>query len=146
MWRILVALLALLPLMGCGKRDKGVVSGTITYNGQPVNGVQLQLSPIPGPGNDITIPVSQEGTFRTSNIPPGEYKIVVTAPQTGRMPAMPKGGDPAKAEEMKKKFQQAYARPTPTIRYPDKYKNILKTDLKCTINQGDQTLNLELKD
>jgi hypothetical protein len=81
-------------------------------------------------------------------VPPGEYKVVVEAPKTGGMPSMPKkgGGDPAREEEMKQKFQQAYGGQHTTTPYPDKYKSILKTDLTCTINQPDQELNLELKD
>jgi hypothetical protein len=149
MKRIIIMSIGLLLLMGCGKRNQGVVSGTITYKGQPVNGVLLRLYAIPGPGNDLSISVTQEGTFHSTNIPPGEYKIVVEAPKTDRMPAMPKPKkdvDPAKADEMKQKFQEVYRQQTPTIRYPDKYKNIVNTDLKCTIIQGDQTLTLELKD
>jgi hypothetical protein len=152
MRRILFVSIVLLPLMGCGSRDKqgGVISGKITYKNQPVNGAMLQLHPDPGPGVEISIPVTQEGTFRASNIPPGEYKIVVSssqAPPGGRnMPTIPKGTDPAKAEEMRQKLQQMQGQDAPTIAYPNKYKNIASTDLKCTIKEGDQTLPLELKD
>jgi hypothetical protein len=135
--------------MGCGGSKRNVVNGTIRYNGQPVNGVLLRLYPTSGEKIDISIPVSQEGTFRTSDIPPGEYKVVVEAPpsrpQENSMPSL-KGLDPAKAEEMKQKLQQAKVQETPTIRFPDKYKNIMSTELKCTIIQGNQPLNLELKD
>ena len=146
MWRILILPIVILPLMGCGKRNQGVVSGTITYRGQPVNGVVLHL--YPSSGKDVSIPVTQEGTFRTTNVPPGEYKIVVEAPKPRDMPAMPKkGGDPAKRAEMEEKFKQVYKQQTSTISYPDKYKSILNTDLKCTIAEGNpQTLTLELKD
>src|SRR5215469_9606821 len=100
MRRILVVSLAILPLMGCGpKRNQGgVVSGKITYKGTPVNGATLRLTPIPGPGEEVTIPVSQEGTFHTANIPPGEYKIVVEPAPTGAMLSVPnKGIDADKA-------------------------------------------------
>ncbi len=35
---------------------------------------------------------------------------------------------------------------TPTIPFPDKYKDPKTTDLKCTVKAGDQTLKLELTD
>jgi hypothetical protein len=143
--RLVIISIVFLPLMGCGKRSQGVVSGTITYNGNPVNGVMLHLHPVSGEDNDISIPVNQEGKFSSANIPPGEYKIVVEAPKTNRMPAVPKGGDPAKAEEMKQKFQQAYQQKAPAIPYPDKYKTLQQTDLKCTITQNNPPLTLELK-
>lgn len=151
MWRILVVSIALLPLMGCGsKRNQGgVLSGKITYKGQPVNGASLHLISPSSADTNITIPVSQEGTFQSSNIPPGEYKIVVDAPpppqQAMRMPPT-KGMDPAKAEEMRQKLQQVQGDQKPTIAFPNKYKRVDQTDLKCNIKEGDQKLDLELKD
>jgi len=147
MWRILIVSILFPPLMGCGKHNQGLVSGTITYHGQPVNGVTLHLYPIPGPGTSVSIPVTQEGTFRTTNVPAGEYKVVVEAPKVRAMPGMPKKvGDPAKQAEMEQKFKQAYKQQTPTIAYPDKYKTLDNTDLKCTINESNPSLTLELKD
>ena len=152
MLRILIVSMALLPLMGCGsKRNQGgVVTGKITYKGQPVNGAMLHLYPIAGKSPDISIPVTQEGTFQSSNIPPGEYKIVVEShspPPARDMPTMPtKNIDPAKAAEMKQVLQQMKSEAIPTIAYPTKYKDAARTDLKCTIKEGDQPLTLELKD
>lgn len=140
-------------VMGCGsKRNQGgVVSGKVTYKGQPVNGATLRFYPVPGPGPDFSIPAGQDGTFRSSGLPAGEYKIVVepnqVPPGGGReMPAIPKGMDPAKAEEMKQKFQQAYGQDVPTISFPNKYKNAASSDLKITVKEGDQPVNLDLKD
>lgn len=147
MSRIFIVSIVLLSVLGCGKRNQGAVSGTLTYKGQPVNGVLLHLySTTDDKVADISIPVDQEGKFHSTNVPPGDYKIVVDPPKTNRMPTVPKGGDPAKAEEMKQKFQQAYQKQTPSISYPDKYKNRLNSDLTCTIkDQGGQTLTLEMK-
>jgi hypothetical protein len=152
MRRILIVAIVFLPLLGCGpKRSQGgTVSGTITYKGQPVNGAMLRLYPVSGEGEVVQIPVTQEGTFKGNDIPSGEYKIVVEAsqipPEMMREVEIPKGMDPAKAEEMKQKFQQAH-KEAPTIAFPIKYKSSSTTDLKCTITQGKQeSLNLELKD
>jgi hypothetical protein len=150
MRRLGMLLLALILLAGCGsKRDKGgTVKGTITYNGKAVNGVTLHFYPLPGPGDGIPIAVTQEGSFTASNIPPGDYKIVVEAPpdpaKMRNMPQMPKGLDAAKQAEMKKNFEQQFGQAT--IPFPNKYKAAASTDLKCTIKEGQQNLSLELKD
>jgi len=152
MKRILLASLGLVLLFGCGgKRSTGgSVTGTITYKGKPVNGAMLFFHPTSGEGNDIAVPTTQEGTFSAFDIPPGEYKIFVESsripPEALKGPEIPKGMDPAKAEEMKQKFQQMRGQEAPTIPFPAKYKDVATTDLKCTISQGKQQLTLELKD
>ncbi|HWG47336.1 MAG TPA: carboxypeptidase-like regulatory domain-containing protein [Gemmataceae bacterium] len=137
--------LVVLLLAGCGSKRSsgGVVIGKITYKGQPVNGATLQLYSVDGASN-ITIPVTQEGTFRTSDVPPGEYKVVVQPGGSSGVPSL-KGMDPAKAAEAKQKLA-GMQQTKPTIPFPDKYRSHLKTDLKPTIVKGEQTLNLELKD
>lgn len=148
MRRIVTISLGLLLLVGCGSRSGkvGVVSGKITYKGQPVNNAALQLYPTSAGATDpITIPVTGEGTFRITDVPPGEYKIVVqgSAGATQASPSLA-GLPPDKAAEMKEKLSKMN---TPaTIPFPDKYKNRQTTNLKCNVTQSDQTLNLELTD
>lgn len=152
MRRIIVVSIGFLLLMGCGSKrgSGGTVSGTIRYNGKPVNGAMLRLYPASGEGIDYSIPVSQDGTFRTSDVPPGEYKVVVEAatppPQARHMPSM-KGDNSPQAKEMQEKLQQMQQAQDPaTIPYPNKYKKVATTDLKSTITPGEQKLDLELKD
>ncbi len=139
-------------LLGCTSKQNqgGSLSGKITYKGRPVNGALLRLLPVGGEEESVNVSVSQEGTFSIADIPPGEYKIVVEGsqlpPDVMKMPDLPKGMDPAKAEEMRQKFQQSH-KEAPTIAFPDKYKRASSTDLKCTITKGKkETLELELKD
>lgn len=157
MKRIIFVSIGFLLLMGCGKKSDtgGTLTGTLRYKGKPINGASLVLHPASDTGNDISIQVSQEGTFNGYNIPPGEYKIAVQAqeipPDVQRRmqapPKMPKDMDPEKAKEMEQKFQQAYQPVVPTIPYPNKYKDINTTDLKCTVISGkNPSLDLELKD
>ena len=133
-------------LAGCGWGETlGVgVSGAVTYKGQPINGATLLLYPTTaGQGAEVSIPVTQEGTFRTADVPLGDYKIVVQANPGDPGPST-KGMTPAQMAEMKEKLAQLK---TPaTIKYPDKYKSKEKTDLTVTIAKGEQTLTLELKD
>jgi hypothetical protein len=150
MRRIVTVSVVALLLVGCGpKRAKtGVVAGKVTYNSKPVNDAALMLYPASG-GADaapITIPVTHEGEFRISDVPAGDYKIVVQgsagATQVDRalFAKIPK----EKQAEMKAKLDSMN---TPaTIKFPDKYKTVAKTDLKCTVTDKDQSMDLELKD
>lgn len=148
-FRVCVGLLLLAVLVGCmSKRTRsGAVSGKITYKGQPVNDAALLLYPSgSGPEeNPITISVDGEGGFRITDVPPGEYKIVVEGSEgVDNEAAMLKFLPPEKQAEMKAKMQPQ-ASPK-TIPFPKKYKNLNTTDLKCTITDKDQPMDLVLKD
>jgi hypothetical protein len=145
MRRLVLVSIAVLLFVGCRPRaPKGTVSGTITYQGQPVNGATLLLYPTFGDeGAEISIPVSQEGTFRTDDVVAGEYKVVVQASPGNPGPST-KGMSPEQLAKMKDQLEQMKA--PATIKYPDRYKQRDKTDLNVTVVRGDQTLPLELKD
>lgn len=144
MYRILIVSILIVPLLGCGGRKQGVVSGTVTYKGQPVNNVLLKLYPIPD-GQPVTVPVNEKGEFRTTGVAAGEYKVVVESPQRQQGPAMPTNVDPAKEAQIKQKLQAMQKDQPAPPPYPDKYKNLVKTDLKCTITEN-QPVNLQLTD
>jgi hypothetical protein len=144
MKRIILMSIGLVLLVGCGSKSStgGQVTGTLTYKGKPVNGALLRFVPQKSEGTDFTVPVSQEGTFSGFDIPPGEYKLVVEAPQIPKMTP-----PPGASEDVKKKFEESHSQDIPTIPYPNKYKSVLSTDLKCTITEGQkQNLPLELTD
>ncbi len=148
--RVSVGLLLLLTMLaGCGsKRVKpGTVSGKVTYKGQPVNDAALLLysKSDNDQTNPITISVDGEGSFSISDVPPGDYKIVVQGSEgVDNEAAMLRFLPPDKREEMKAKMSN---QATPkTIPFPNKYKNLQTTDLQCTITEKDQPLDLELKD
>jgi hypothetical protein len=144
MWRFLLLSAGLLSLLGCDskKTASATVSGTVMYNGKAVNGAVLNLFKTTGAGDSINIPVSQEGTFRVSDVPEGEYKVIIQ-PSAGFSQNI-KGWDKAKIAEYQSKIDEMK---TPaTIPIPDKYKKLTSSDLKMTIVKGEQTINFELKD
>ena len=145
MRRLVAISIGLLILVGCRSKVESL-SGTITYKGQPVNNVMLHLYPVDGKSPDVPIPVTQEGTFRTTGVKPGEYKVVVIPPQTDDMASKFRNMKGAQAEEAKKKLQQNQSQEKPTIAFPRKYQNTMSSDLKCTITGGQQVLPLELKE
>jgi hypothetical protein len=136
----------LLVLAGCGSgRSKpGAVSGKLTYKGKPVGNAALLLYPAGGNlTNPITIPVDADGEFRIVDTPAAEYKVVVQG-TAGATEADTKGMSPenaAKAKEMLGRMNTAA-----TIPFPNKYKDARTTDLKCTITEKNQTMDLELTD
>jgi hypothetical protein len=75
-WIVTVSVVLLL-LVGCGPRGSrgGGLSGTVSYKGQPINGAALTLYDTKG--GMLIVPVTPDGTFRTTDVPPGEYKVVV---------------------------------------------------------------------
>jgi hypothetical protein len=146
MRRIITVLIVALLLAGCGpKRKTGAVSGTLTYKEQPVNGAALFLYAAGGDQKSaITVAVTQEGTFLITDVPPGEYKVVVqgTAGAQQVSPAALKKMPPDKAAEMKEKLSKMST--PPTIPFPNKYKDLKTTDLKVTITDKDQTIDLPM--
>jgi carboxypeptidase family protein len=147
MRRIVTVSLVALLLAGCGPRGKksGTVSGKVTYQGQPVNGAALLLYPSAGGDTAITVGVNQAGEFHIVDVPPGEYKIVVrgTAGAQQVDPRLLKKMSPEKRAEAEAKLKDMNT--PPTIKFPDKYKDPKTTDLKVTITDKDQSMNLDLQ-
>jgi hypothetical protein len=151
MRQIVTVSMAALLLVGCGPKGPklGVVKGTVTYKGQPVNGAALLLYPATdGQAASFTVPVTQEGEFRINpgDVPAGEYKVVVEGSEGVSQvpPALLKSMPKEKQAEMKAELDKMST--PPTIPFPKKYKDLKTTDLRCTITDKDQTMNLELKD
>jgi hypothetical protein len=144
--RILVGLLFVPVLAGCGPKGRsGVVSGKITYKAQAVNDAALLLYPAGSTAKPITIPVTSDGSFVISDLPPGQYSIVVQGAEgEGSDASLLKNFSEEKRAEMEKMMA---GRTSPkTIPFPQKYKDLKTTDLGCEITDRSQTLNLELKD
>jgi hypothetical protein len=142
---VLTVSLGLLLLTGCGPSIvKGVVSGTVTYKSQPVNGATLFLYPTTaGKGSEMTIPVDQEGTFHASDVPAGDYKVVVE-PSKGNPGPKTKGMTKEQLAQQKELLDSL--KQPPTIKIPQKYTKQETTDLKMTVGAGEQTVPLELHD
>jgi len=148
--KVCFGLLMLAVVVGCGSRSKsGVVSGKVTYKSQPVGGAALLLY---AAGNaaasPITIPVDDEGAFRITDVPQGEYKVVVQgttgSSEVSEMDTNMKDLSAEQQAEMKQKLAQMN---TPaTMKFPDKYKDLKRTTLTCTVTDKNETLDFPLTD
>jgi len=149
MRRIITVSFGLVLLVGCGgsKIPTAAVSGTVTYNSEAVNGAALLLYPVAeGEGLPVTIPVAQDGTFRESDVPVGEYKVVVE-PAKGNKGFTEKElaqMTPEQKAQMKKQIEDSKI--PATIKIPSKYLKKETTDLTMKVDKGTQTVPLVLKD
>ncbi|MEO7402650.1 MAG: hypothetical protein ABIU95_03170 [Burkholderiales bacterium] len=70
-------------IVGCGKHDKWervVVSGVVTYQGQPVEKGQIRFIPVKGPGGPVTVDPIDEGKYSTKNtagVPIGTHRVEI---------------------------------------------------------------------
>jgi hypothetical protein len=144
-----VAVVAVLCCLGCGgsdrskaKRPKVVpADGVITYQGKPLDGATIVLSPT-GDGKTGASAMSDvEGKFQLSAFPPdmgavpGEYKVGVSKQSVVVMPEPPPG---MHAEDMPRP-------PKPKALIPDKFANPEKSGLKTTVPEAGSTeLKIEL--
>lgn len=70
---------ALLLLAGCAPDTTAEVSGTVTFDGQPLETGAVQFSPVDGQSPTAGA-VIKDGWF-TSRVPVGEMKVTFTAPK-----------------------------------------------------------------
>src|SRR5262245_45677289 len=137
-----VVLLLFLPsLAGCGAKKTAVVSGAVTYKGQP-----LTVGAVTFHGADGRIEsanIDPQGNYTMSQAPVGPVTVTVAVSQPRLAPVARDnrpGGKPVKhpGEE------QAGPALKP-VNIPGKYKDPSSSGLTFTVNQGNQTINLPLE-
>lgn len=131
--RRLFALLAcggtLISLGGCGgKSDRVVVSGTITYDGAPVEKGQIRFVPTNGPVVIDPINAGSYTTEGTSGVPLGDHRIEITGYDGQEYANAPTGPGSPPIKQL----------------LPEKYNR--KSELTVTIDasSGDAPLNFDL--
>ncbi|HEV7282141.1 MAG TPA: carboxypeptidase-like regulatory domain-containing protein [Pirellulaceae bacterium] len=114
-----ISAVLLATTVGCGP-TLGSVSGTVTMDGQPVEGVQLDFEPVEG-GAGATGFTDEQGNYglmfpgRQEGAPPGEYFVRLT------------GAERDDAEPLK---------------IPTKYN--VESDLKRTVEAGSNDFDFEI--
>jgi hypothetical protein len=94
------ALAAVALLLGCGSSDKGKVSGTVKYEGQPVTGGSISFAPVLDPakssaGRVATGAVRSDGGFTLSTDADedgaliGRHEVIYSPPAVGGESADP---------------------------------------------------------
>jgi hypothetical protein len=144
--------LCLALVAGCTGGGKGTVSGSVKYKGQPVTGGTMHLTPSGG-GTAVVITIKPDGTFVSTDIPKGNYKVAIETeslnpknPNHTKQPGynMPQGAKPPPGAPEPPKFdmgdQPKY------VQIPPKYATANSSGLTWDITGGKQTKEFDLPD
>lgn len=141
-------LIALAPAMsGCGPGGpagpQGKVHGKVTYQGKPITTGAVVSFITEGGGTGASGLVKEDGSYELlsangNQIPAGSYKVLITPPQP--KPMSPEEAMKASMDKGRPKGPAV----DPTI--PKQYGSSLLTPEKHEVKEGDNEINLELKD
>ena len=96
-----VSLVLLLLAAGCSSRPGGSVYGKVTYHDAPVPGGIVLFVPAEGPAYKASI--TADGTYSTTDVPPGEYTVTVDTEFLNPNKVVPQyGGARAQGADMEK--------------------------------------------
>lgn len=154
----LTALLGIAVTIGCGSSRSSTypVTGTVTYNGEPVEGASVALSATEPETRGAVGITDADGRYELTTFEkgdgamPGEFKVRVF--KYDREPEEPEeleaGEDPYKIEDMPDDYEpEEYAEsPPPQHLLPKKYSNPSLTPLSFTVEEGENTFDIDLED
>jgi len=163
-WAILCAL-GSVALAGCGGVNHVPVAGTVTLDGQPLDGAVITFAPDAAKGNTAPIscsgPVTEgryelrtTGTTRAdsgSGVPPGWYKVTVSPqPKSGlSQPAAPienKGITSRRRQLMAAQRQRSSMPPLPpSTPIPSSYLSVEKTPLEVEVKDNPEPSAYDFK-
>lgn len=150
----------LLVLLGCGgNKSGGEISGTVTYQGKPLAEGTVAFHPVSGKETFGT-QIEEDGSYRISNVPPGDMKVTVETGPLGKIPdvavkraqkMLKSGGKQYTKEEIKNldpRMRRAALENITPGRYlslPPQYANPDQSGLTYTVTEGKQQHDIELK-
>jgi hypothetical protein len=149
---LLLGSLLVLVLGGCGGKSKlHKFEGTVTLDGKPLPGAQVQFIREKGEGTPANAVTGTDGSFRLSTFSTGDgamagdYKVLVSIPQTsGPEGGQPDPQDPKSMTEAMKKFAETKKTQPQKPTVPANYSDISKTPLRQRI-PAEGSITLELR-
>lgn len=138
--RFAVAVTAVIGVfaLGCGS-DAGSVTGSVTYDGKPVENGYITFTPADGKGTMVAGPIAN-GRYSVENVPPGS-KIVKIEASSGSGPSVQSSEDMAKlSKEWKGKVG-----PDGIIRTETVPADAEGNNQTVEVKPGTQTLDFTLK-
>jgi hypothetical protein len=115
---------------GCGQSDWGQLSGTVLLNGQPVGPGTITLEPVSADRAGAIASFAEDGKYtvmsagRKEGARAGEYQVMIYGGET---------------------FGEETVGPKPKSAIPARYANPNTSDLKVTIESGENTFDFNLK-
>lgn len=138
-WPLVLALAA-----GCGGNGEppvGELTGTVTTGGNKLTGGNIKFTP-EGGGAPISANIGYEGNYRTTMVPPGDYKVTVETAFLTTMAKIPGGIAAAPPEKGTKGAKKADPGPQ-SVQVPRRYEKVGETTLKLTVKPGAQTADFD---
>jgi hypothetical protein len=131
--RLWPVFLVVLASCGCGGNKEGKVSGTVTYQGQPLPYGNVTF--VDSSNHLLASSVINKGNYAMGKVPVGPVKITVTTP-----------ADPSKTiKKSSPEMQRKVARRPNPIAIPAKYGNPDQAGLTYTVQPGKQEHNINLE-
>ena len=110
-WSVWLALT--LVVVGCGKRDgieRVLVSGNVTFRGEPLEKGQIRFIPTDGTSGPITVEPIVDGYYTSEDVggvPVGEHRVEILGYDAEVYAKAPKGpGSPAIPQLLPKKYNR----------------------------------------
>lgn len=151
---ILASPLLLVLGLGCGptNQNTSVISGKITYNGNPVTAGTITFQPEQGPS--FTRPISADGTYTNTDMPTGEFKVTIeteSANPDRKTPTYGQGNQtsspaPGGAPPGGTVTQGPAAGGGKYVKIPAKYADAKTSGLTVNVAAGKQTKDFPLTD
>jgi hypothetical protein len=141
-----------LASLGCAGGNAQVpakVSGSISYNGQPIKGGSLAF--VTADGVSYGGSIASDGTYSATDLPVGEMVVVVDTEGNNPAKKGAQGGDAGRrnAVQQQQPPPGMGGAPEPStyyIKIPSKYSNAKTSPLAIKLSAGRNVHNLELKD
>jgi hypothetical protein len=144
---LVAGLSLMLAIAGCSGDPNptklGKVYGTVTYKGKPVEAGHIVFTPSAekggATGQTATGEISSDGSYDLTTFNTGDgailgqHVVTVTVTEKGYVMPKPKGDSTIDYK-------------LPKIQSPKKYATADKSPLRCTVVEGKQEFNIELKD
>jgi hypothetical protein len=123
----------------------GRVSGKVTHNGKPVTGGSVVFTPVGGTQSSAariaTGQIESDGSYTLTTFDTGDGAVL--GQHTVTVESRPTGEE-FKKLNLKPDGRIAYKLPKATI--PDKYLKTDRSPLKHTVEAGNNTIDIDLKD
>jgi hypothetical protein len=137
-------------LAGCAKNPHapGSISGSISYNGQPIKAGSMRFHTAQGVAYDAQL--TGDGTYSATDIPEGDLVITVETESISPHKSAPKGAEAgmrAKAGITQPPPPGMAPPPDPSalyIKIPEKYSNPRTSPLTVTVKRGRQIHDVKL--
>jgi hypothetical protein len=159
-----LCLCGILLAAGCGG-GKGVVSGKVFYQGQPVRGGNVSF--VSEGGGAMSSPIEEDGSYTIRNVPPGTVTITVETdsfrqggPGGGPPPELLKNmkkpmpekdaqaehpGNEAALREKDRIARVTADRAKRYVQIPPQYSDFRKSNLTYVVKSGQQEHDIDLK-